>query len=510
MAQQRKAALFVDFDNIYLGLRQIDPDAAEEFATNPSRWLSWIERFRAGFELGADDTPVRRILLRTCYLNPRSFSRYRADFSRAAFQVVDCPPITRQGKTSTDIRMVMDILDTLDHSTHFDEFILLSADADFTPVLHRLRMYDRRTLIVSVGPASPAYRNAADTLVSEDEFVTTALGGVVGGRGEAVKTTSSAEEELFDDMADELARACSDEGDLAPSAIPRIYVRFQAFRESSDWLGHWSLRGLTEALVARRPEAIVIEDHGTHWSVIPSAPRVLSDEPGVRTIAVGETSIELRSAILEVVAALLANSPVPVPMPTAAQHVITHLGSAVAESDWAGSGSFKALLADAEGFGLQLTQLSPTRWVLLDPERHEIPESVDQVGGEGPAVRLARRVSRTTGVPALTSDQFEALFDAIAATLEREGYELTDTSKSVRDHLLEQGTPISRTSISFVLRGLAFVGHELDAGPQANSRNRLALSFRKQVATLCEDADLMLTEEEERLLDDWLYVGVAA
>ena len=505
---QRKAALFVDFDNIYLGLRQIDPEAAEEFSTNPGRWLSWLERYREGFELGADHTPVRRILLRKCYLNPRSFSRYRADFSRAAFQVVDCPPITRQGKTSTDIRMVMDILDTLHHVTHFDEFILLSADADFTPVLHRLRLHDRRTLIVSVGPASPAYRNAADTLISEDEFVTTALGGVVGGRGETITTTSVAEEELFDELADELARACVDEGDLPPAAIPRVYVRFQAFRESSDWLGHWSLRGLTEALVARRPEAMVIEDHGSHWSVIQSTPVPPANDVAKRPDNT-QTTQELRAAILEVVGDLLARSPIPVPMPAAAQDVVTRLGAIVAESEWAGAGSFKALIGDAEDHGFHLAQLSPTRWVLIDPERHEIPEVAEQVGGEGPDVRLAHRISRTTGVPALSSDQYAALFNAIAATLQESGYDLTETSKAVRDHLLEQGSPVSRTSISFVLRGLAFVGHPLEEGPRANTRRRLATSFRKQVATLCEDADLRLTEDEESLLDTWLFVGPA-
>ena len=503
---QRKAALFVDFDNIYLGLRQIDPEAAEEFSTNPGRWLGWLERYREGFELGADDTPVRRILLRKCYLNPRSFSRYRADFSRAAFQVVDCPPITRQGKTSTDIRMVMDILDTLNHVTHFDEFIILSADADFTPVLHRLRLHDRRTLIVSVGPASPAYRNAADTLISEDEFVTTALGGVIGGRGEAVTTTSVAEEALFDEMSEELARACVDEGDLAPAAIPRIYVRFQAFRESSDWLGHWSLRGLTEALVARRPEAMVIEDHGSHWSVIQSTPARSLDDDAIAQSPVLSNG-ELRGAILEVVGDLLALSPIPVPMPAAAQDVIARLGGVVAESEWAGSGSFKALISDTDDHGFHLAQLSPTRWVLIDPERHEIPEVAEQVGGEGPDIRLAHRISRTTGVPALSSDQYAALFNAISATMDETPYDLTETSKAVRDHLLDQGSPISRTSISFVLRGLALVGHPLEAGPRANTRRRLANSFRKQVATLCEDADLRLTEGEESLLDTWLFIG---
>ena len=34
-ARRLRTALFVDFDNVYIGLRRLDPDAAEAFATDP-------------------------------------------------------------------------------------------------------------------------------------------------------------------------------------------------------------------------------------------------------------------------------------------------------------------------------------------------------------------------------------------------------------------------------------------------------------------------------------------
>src|SRR5262245_52031338 len=113
-----RAALFVDFDNIYLGLHRVDPEAAEIFATEPTRWLAWMERGLVGKSSGS--TPGRSnlaVLVRKCYLNPKTFHKYRPYFTRAAFEVVDCPPLTSLGKTSSDIRMVMDILDTLGHPT---------------------------------------------------------------------------------------------------------------------------------------------------------------------------------------------------------------------------------------------------------------------------------------------------------------------------------------------------------------------------------------------------------
>ena len=171
-----RSALFVDFDNIYSGLREIDARAAERFATNPHAWVEWMIAGMPTPETRTEARPERTILIRRCYLNPERFQRHRSDFTRAGFEVVDCPPLTRQGKTSTDIRMVMDILDTLKHETYFGEFILLSSDADFTPVLLRLRSMDRRTLVLTVGPAARAYRSACEQVVDEVYFIEAGLG----------------------------------------------------------------------------------------------------------------------------------------------------------------------------------------------------------------------------------------------------------------------------------------------------------------------------------------------
>ena len=124
-ARRIKTALFVDFDNIYVGLDKIDPEAAQSFATYPARWLAWIEHGMPSRENGAGaQAQQRAILIRRCYLNPKLFYNFRPYFTRSAFSVVDCPPITQRGKNSTDIQMVMDILDLMNHPTRFDEFIL--------------------------------------------------------------------------------------------------------------------------------------------------------------------------------------------------------------------------------------------------------------------------------------------------------------------------------------------------------------------------------------------------
>ncbi len=172
-----KSALFVDFDNVYSGLRKLDPEIAERFARQPMQWLDWlVESLEA--PTGATDSTRRRVLVRRCYFNPQVYQRFRPAFNRAGFEVIDCPAMTSEGKTSTDIHMVLDIVELLQHSVHYDEFVVFSADADFTPVLRKLRRWDRRTTVLAVGFPSAAYQASADLLINQDEFIRQALGFV--------------------------------------------------------------------------------------------------------------------------------------------------------------------------------------------------------------------------------------------------------------------------------------------------------------------------------------------
>jgi len=108
--------------------------------------------------------------VRACYLNPSVFSQFRPNFTRAGFSVVDCPSLTQQGKSSADINLVLDAVDALAAETRYDEFVILSADADFTPLAIRCRAADRRVTIITASPAASAYRAVADTVVTADEL----------------------------------------------------------------------------------------------------------------------------------------------------------------------------------------------------------------------------------------------------------------------------------------------------------------------------------------------------
>ncbi|NKE48190.1 NYN domain-containing protein [Roseomonas frigidaquae] len=191
-----RAALYVDFDNVFMALLRWDERAAYAFGERPDAWLAWLE----GRE--EDGKPaIRRTLVRRCYLNPGGywdfqpgrpvaryratkdlrnrtyFSEFRAAFVQAGFDVVDCPPVAWL-KNSADMKMALDIREALDHRTRFEEFVLLSGDSDFLPALARLRAHDRRITILAQDTAKAAYLAAADQVVGLDEFAHEGMGNL--------------------------------------------------------------------------------------------------------------------------------------------------------------------------------------------------------------------------------------------------------------------------------------------------------------------------------------------
>ena len=513
MTEQKrlKSALFVDFDNIYLGLRQLDEDAAEQFASNPAHWLNWLAEGMPGMS-GHEELEHRKrdILIRQCYLNPRGFQQYRPYFTRAAFSVVDCPSLTSQGKNSADIYMVMDILDALNHPTHFDEFIILSGDSDFMPVMLRLREYDRRSTILSAGPAAAAFIAAADLVISEDVFIEYALGvgGEEGRKGvNGATVTSTATPELLDAMAEKLYAEASANGEILATDLPKLYRTFPEFRRDSNWLGFFSLRALTTHLTQRHPNLRITE--GDPWRVTVALPRKTSRARRQTVERAPQPSSEdrLRKRIVDLVRKLVSESNEPILMGRAAQEVINQLGEKVLRTHWAGAGTFKNLLQSEEDLGFEIAT-TPSPGYLYDPERHTLPKAEEEEKEDEMPPKLAefaKRISQITGAPNLTPRQYAALFIALAEDLKEHPYHLTSTSKAVRDKVIEQGIAISRANINNVLKGIAYAKHRFS---KRDTPQSLARIYRSYVLSRCEDAELELSREEKRMLREWIEGGL--
>ena len=109
MSEERNLALFCDFENIALGVR----DAKY-----------------AKFDIR---TVLERLLLKGSIVTKKAYcdwERYKAfkpGMHEAAFELIEIPHIKMSGKNSADIRMVVDALDLCYTKEHIDTFVIISA-----------------------------------------------------------------------------------------------------------------------------------------------------------------------------------------------------------------------------------------------------------------------------------------------------------------------------------------------------------------------------------------------
>jgi hypothetical protein len=144
---------------------------------------------------------------------------------------------------------VLDIVELLDHVVNFDEFIIMSADADFTPILLKLRKWNRRAVVLAVGSSSPAYRAASDLVIDEEAFLAEAL-AATETLSPAVKPSSS--RLLSPQNRREYSRLVQENvaNASAPVAMAVLAscIRRAHPQISTDWLGFGSFKLFVEAL----------------------------------------------------------------------------------------------------------------------------------------------------------------------------------------------------------------------------------------------------------------------
>lgn len=297
------STVFVDYDNIYLSLKRKSEEAAKRFAKDAALWLREIESGRLITPThGGGEGIQRRIVMSRCYGNPvprrnaadnstdmNSFPFVRHHFLRAGFEVVDCPPLTAQLKNSADIRMVMDVRDMLTHETRFDEFILLSGDADFTPVLHRLRAHARGTVVFANDHTAQPYTAISDGEIREVDLVSLLLEGRIGVErpgGELNAAPSAAElEAMRKTIVAEVAGAVR----TAQQPVPLESLADRAVRAlghdktvGSGWGGAGSFRDL---LLRWLPDGVRLTEQPPYFAYEPTrhVARELEARPEVRT-----------------------------------------------------------------------------------------------------------------------------------------------------------------------------------------------------------------------------------
>lgn len=230
MNENSSLALFCDFENVALGVRD----------TKHVRF---------------DIAPIlERLLLKgsivakKAYCDWDRYKEFKSMMHEAAFELIEIPHVSMSGKNSADIRMVVDALDLCYTKDHIDTFVIISGDSDFSPLVSKLRENAKTVIGVGVkNSTSDLLISNCDDFIFYDELVAgrEASGRRRGkSRGKKTKRTATGEKK---------ADAPKVPDDPAQEAINLVLETIEAlYAERGDSTKLWGSM-IKQALKRRRP-----------------------------------------------------------------------------------------------------------------------------------------------------------------------------------------------------------------------------------------------------------------
>jgi uncharacterized protein (TIGR00288 family) len=148
VAEARSLAVFCDFENIALGVR--------EARYSQFDMEKVLERLLA----------KGSIVVKKAYCDWERYKEFKSTMHAASFELIEIPHVRQSGKNSADIRMVVDALDLCYTKSHVDTFVIVSGDSDFSPLVSKLR--ENAKTVIGVGVKN----SSSDLLINNcDEFI---------------------------------------------------------------------------------------------------------------------------------------------------------------------------------------------------------------------------------------------------------------------------------------------------------------------------------------------------
>ena len=141
-------AVFCDFENIAIGVRD-------------------AKYAKFNMQLVLDRLRLKdSIVVKKAYCDRDRYKRFNPTMHESAFELIELPHTRQSGKNSADIRMVVDALDLCYTKSHIDNFVIITGDSDFLPLVSKLR--ENAKIVFGIGVKN----STSDLLVhSCDEFI---------------------------------------------------------------------------------------------------------------------------------------------------------------------------------------------------------------------------------------------------------------------------------------------------------------------------------------------------
>src|SRR5512141_2021816 len=149
---QPQIAMFIDFENIALGLR--DTSAPFEVRRVLDRLL----------EKG-------RVIVKVAYADWNRFRSYTEALHQNGIALIEIPRRATTGKNSADIRLVVDAMDLSWSKEHIDTFVIVSGDSDFSPLVAKLKENGKHVIGLGMkASTSLLLANACDEFIYYEDL----------------------------------------------------------------------------------------------------------------------------------------------------------------------------------------------------------------------------------------------------------------------------------------------------------------------------------------------------
>ncbi|MFG3302771.1 NYN domain-containing protein [Micromonospora chersina] len=172
MDQEDRIALFLDYENLALGVR--DHHGGRAFDLRPI----------------ADALAERgRVVVRRAYADWSYFDEDRRMLTRSHVELIEIPQ--RMGasrKNAADIKMAVDAVELAFEREYISTFVIGTGDSDFTPLVHKLRELNKRVIGVGVENSTSALLPpACDEFLFYDRLEGVEVPPAAGRRGRAAR-----------------------------------------------------------------------------------------------------------------------------------------------------------------------------------------------------------------------------------------------------------------------------------------------------------------------------------
>jgi len=234
MADEPLIAVFVDFENLALGIRDMK-------GGNFQIQLVLKRLLEKG-----------RIVFKRAYCDWNRYREAVREFHSQGIEMIDIPHSKMSGKNSADIHMVVDALDLCYAKQHIDVFALLSGDSDFSPLASKLKENDKRVIGCGVkSSTSDLLISSCDEFIYYDDLIRVAA-RKRPSRAKTKKPSDNKKQEAYDRMI-EIVQSLQQEydpvwGSLIKQTIKRVYPGFNesyyGYRTFADLLEDVQEQGL--------------------------------------------------------------------------------------------------------------------------------------------------------------------------------------------------------------------------------------------------------------------------